>query len=346
MIATGMRVIEWTFVQKLLRRIPVDELDATRLNVGTSDGLNANGDAKRLEVPRKSAPSEQPPTLGGALWDACDLCINLRGHGWNWARSWYFPPETRPTSSTNAFLASTLASAIKQLLLFDLALCTVRSFSPATFGSPTAIGGTIFDPSLSPYHRYAQSSFITFIGGIALCAVIQMAYDTWTVLCIFVFRQSPLRWPPLFDSPWFSTSLADCWGKRWHQLFRGSFISIGARPLTSLIGRAGGIMGAFFWSAILHDFGMWGIGRGTEFYSVGGFFLAMGFGCILEVLFKKATGMRVGGWAGWLWTMCWTIAWANPMMDAWARRGLVGSKFIPEEYMPSQILLHIFTDAA
>lgn len=98
-------------------------------------------------------------------------------------------------------------------------------------------------------------------------------------------------------------------------------------------------MGAFFWSAILHDFGMWGMGRGTEFWSVGGFFLLMGVGCVLEASFKKVTGLKVGGWLGWLWTVIWMAVWGNLMVDAWARRGLFGSKFMPDGYMPFQVLL-------
>jgi len=337
MITAGMRATEWAFVQKPLKRISVDELKVTQFNADSSDELN--GTANGLNVPGKTPPFEQHLTLWGALWDAFDLCLNLRGHGWNWARKWYFPPETRPTSSTPAFLISTLVSAIKQFLLFDLALISARCLSPAIFGSSTEVGGTIFDHSLPPYRRYTQSSLITFAAGMVVCASLQMTYDILTVVCIVILRQHPTQWPPLFDSPWFSTSVADCWGRRWHQVFRGSFIGVGARPLTFLIGRVGGIMGAFFWSAILHDFGMWGMGRGTEFYSVGGFFLAMGLGCVLETFFKKATGMKVGRWAGWLWTMCWTMAWGNFMVDAWARRGLIGSRFIPEEYMPSKILL-------
>ena len=335
MLIAGMRVVEWTFVQKPLRRIPVGELDVPQIGGAAHDDLTviANGH----HMPEKSTLPEQPPTFLGVLWDACELSFNLRGHGWNWGQHWYFPPERRPTSSTSAFLTSTLVSAIKHLLLLDLTLNTIRSFSPSTFGS--SIGGTIHPPSLTPYHRYAQSTFITLAAGITICAAIQLGYDILTIICILILRQYPTQWPPLFDSPWLSTSLADCWGRRWHQIFRGSFIGVGARPLSFLVGRVGGVIGAFFWSAILHDFGMWGMGRGTEFWSVGGFFLCMGCGCILEALFKKTTGLKVGGWTGWLWTMLWALGWGNLLVDAWARRGLIGNTFLPEPYMPSQILL-------
>jgi len=116
-------------------------------------------------------------------------------------------------------------------------------------------------------------------------------------------------------------------------------VGLGAKPLSFLIGRVGGVMGAFIWSAILHDFAMWGIGKGTEFKSVGLFFLMAGVGCILEALFKRLTAMRVGGLAGWLWTISWTVGWGQLLVDAYARRGLVGSKFVPDGYMPSQILM-------
>jgi len=234
------------------------------------------------------------------------------------------------------FLLSTLISSMTHLLLFDVTLSIARSFSPLTYGS--SVGGTIYNPSIPPYHRYAQSTFITIVGGITIYAIVQTVYDIFTIVSIIILQHHPAQWPPIFDSPWRSTSLVSCWGRRWHQCLRGIFVSIGAKPLSFLIGRVGGVMGAFIWSAILHDLGLWGMGKGTEFWSVGLFFLMNGVGCIIEALFQNATGLKVGGWAGWLWTMGWLAGWGNLMVDAFARRGLLGSKFVPEGYMPSQIL--------
>ena len=53
----------------------------------------------------------------------------------------------------------------------------------------------------------------------------------------------------------------------------------------------------------MHDLGMWGLGQGTEFRAVGGFFPSMGVGAALEHGFKEVTGCRVGGLWGWAWTM-------------------------------------------
>lgn len=329
MIVLGMRVTEWTFVKRPLKRLSVNEPSVSQF-CGHTTGVNLNEDAEPSEGSISGTQITQ------ALWNACDLIFNMRGHGWNWAQGWRPPRETRPTSSTTAFLSVTSFSVFGHFLLFDLLLNIIRSFSPSTFGSPT--GGTIYDPSLSCFPRYTRSTFISLLSGTAIYAMVQMGYDISTIISILIFRQDPVQWPPIFDSPWRSTSLIACWSKRWHQALRSPFINIGAKPLSFLVGRVGGVMGAFLWSAVLHDWGLWGTGRGTDFWGVGGFFLMMGVGCIVETLFKKTTGLKVDGWAGWLWTMSWVVGWGNILIDAYARKGILGNTFMPKEYMPSQIL--------
>jgi len=98
-------------------------------------------------------------------------------------------------------------------------------------------------------------------------------------------------------------------------------------------------MGAFAVSGVLHDLGMWGLGRGTEFSTVGGFFLFMGVGAALERGFKQVTGRRVGGIWGWAWTMVWTIGWGTLMLDAWARRGMIAADFFPDGLRPGKSLV-------
>jgi hypothetical protein len=296
----AMRSLEWTFYQKPLRRIYTSSL---------KDDFEGGC-----------------PSLSSALWDACDLTSNFRGIDWSWSQGFRVPKENRPTTSTLAFLICTGLSAILHFAIFDVSVHSVRSFSPLTFGCPT--GGSIFDTSLSPVTRYARSSLITLLSGIMFYAVIQWINDLNTINIIILFRQSSSRWPPLFDAPWRATSVADFWGKRWHQLFRSSFAQVGAKPLSFFIGRAG-VLGAFCLSGILHDWGMWAMGRGSYFGSVGGFFLMMSFGCILEDLFRRVSGRKVQGWWGWLWTMTWMVGWGNWLVDAWARTGLLGSTIMP-----------------
>ena len=73
---------------------------------------------------------------------------------------------------------------------------------------------------------------------------------------------------------------------------------------------------------------MWGFGRGTEFRNVGGFFVLMGVGVVLEHAFEGMTGWRitrVGGFWEWVWTMVCTIGWCTLMIDALARRGMAAT---------------------
>ncbi|KAH9168366.1 hypothetical protein EDB89DRAFT_1909345 [Lactarius sanguifluus] len=103
--------------------------------------------------------------------------------------------------------------------------------------------------------------------------------------------------------------------------------------------RPGALIGAFAVSAVLHHFAMWGIGYGSEFSTAGGFFLLMGVGVAIEVAFKKVTGMRVGGFFGWLWTMLWVLVWGMLMIDAWGRHGMLASEFFPTRLRPGKPLV-------
>ena len=297
-----MRVIEWTISSHPLQRV----------------------DGHPAPSPAKGEGSAKPIALKTALWDALDLISNFRGIDWDWSRDNCMPKETRPTDSTPTFLAYTALSALTHLALFDTSLHTFRTISPSTFRSPA--GGTIFDSTLPPLERYTRSTAMTLLSGIVFYAIIQCIYDLNTITMILLFRQKPSRWPPLFDAPWRATSVANFWGKRWHQLFRSSFVSIGVKPGSYFAGRAGAVYGAFLVSAILHDWGMWPMARGLQFSRVGGFFLAMGLGCILE----ERSSVKTRGWSGWAWTMLWVVGWGNLLVDAWARTGLLSGTIFPD----------------
>jgi hypothetical protein len=98
-------------------------------------------------------------------------------------------------------------------------------------------------------------------------------------------------------------------------------------------------MGAFAVSAVLHDLSMWGLGRGTEFRTVGGFFLLMGVGAALEHAFKAVTGRLVGGIWGWVWTMGWTTAWGTLLIDAWVRGGMCETDSVSDGLRPGKLLV-------
>lgn len=271
------------------------------------------------------------------LWDTIDLTVNLRGHGWNWSQGIKIPRDARPTHSRSAFLLSTSVELVKYLLISDHLHWVVQWFGPTTIGAPS--GGTIHDTTLPPIQSFLRSAFISFLSGLVVCSAIQAAYHVFTLLGVAIFNQHPLQWPPVFNFPWLATSLTDFWSSRWHQIFRDIFVSVGGKPLYMLIGRAGGVMGAFLVSAILHDIGLWGMGRGSEFSSVGGYFLVQGLGIILEHTWKRFTGSRVEGIAGRIWAYMWVVMWGQLIVDAWCRKGLCASSFYPDAFRPSYFTL-------
>ena len=282
-------------------------------------------------------PYQRHKPSNNIVLDATDLCFNLRGVGWSWSKGLKIARESRNTASRPKFLFTTFIYVLLYNTLFDLAHFTVVSFDPHNLGSPTGV--SIFDPSLPPIQRYSRSTLICFISGLTIYYAIQTLFLLVCLLAVGIFRQSPTLWPPLFHKPWFSTSLNQLWSSRWHQVFRDSFINFGGRPLYHLFGRFGAVLGAFLASAVLHWIALWGMGNGTDFLRVGGFFLMMGLGTIIEHFFKSLTGHHVGGFFGWVWTMFWVLGWGNMLIDAWSTRGLIGSIFFPPGCRPAVLIL-------
>jgi len=200
-------------------------------------------------------------------------------------------------------------------------------------------GDTIFDPTLSMVPRCAWAAFYTVCGAVVVYSSVDMYQHIATLIGRILLQQSAWQWPPVSNRPWMSTSVTQFWSFRWHQVFRHMFVVFGSRPGQVLLGRPGALVGAFAVSGLMHDLGMWGLGRGTEFSTVGGFFLLMGVGAALEHGFKQVTGRRVGGLWGWAWTMAWTISWGTLMIDAWARRGMIAADFFPDGLRPGKSLV-------
>ncbi|KAJ3800697.1 membrane bound O-acyl transferase family-domain-containing protein [Lentinula aff. detonsa] len=308
MTTLGFRTIVWVQSSQPYKRLQRIETDSGRVS-GSTIAYNGRGQL---------------------YLDASDLAFGLRGIGWNWSQGLHIPSETRPTSSKTSFAFWTLHSLAFHVLVFDFLHYLVQRFGPGTFG--TIFGGSIFDESLPPLIRFCRSTFISFLCGLVVHCAIQIAYDFCTLIGVVVLRQLPAQWPPIFDEPWRADSLSDFWAKRWHQLFRHFFIGLGWVPLYYVFGRFGGVLGAFFVSGILHYLGLWGLGNGSDVFGMIGFFMLMGVGVILEGFWRKLTGYRVGGWIGRIWTALWLLGWSNILVDAWARKGLIGSLFIPDPY--------------
>jgi hypothetical protein len=222
--------------------------------------------------------------------------------------------------------------------MFDLLLYSVQAFGPQTIGTPA--GGSIFDMSLPLVPRFLRAGIISVLTGFLVYFAINSVYLVLTFPAILIFRQSPEDWPPLFAQPWLSTSLNEFWSFRWHQLFRDNFISLGGLPIAFLTGsRSGALLGSFCASGLLHYLGQWGMARGSDFLGIGGFFIMMGVGTLLERRWKKVTGCHVCGIMGWLWTYTWVAIWGVFLVEGWVTRGLGGSYFMPAGWRPGAIVM-------
>lgn len=305
MFVVAMRMIEWAFLQKPIARV---------------------------------SPPENPRNL---FLDAFNLMFNMRGLGWDWSHGVYVPPETRPTTSRWTFTLTTLLYALHDLLICDTLHTLVQLASPHTFGSTT--GGSILDPALPPLLRYTRSSILTVLSGAVIYHALSMMYHFATVLalCLPGLRQHqhPADWPPLSAAPWRATSLADFWARRWHQTFRRAFVQVAGRPLRAVLGRFGAVLGVFALSGVLHDWCIWGMGRGTDFARLGGFFVLNGVGVALEAAWERVSGRKVGGWPGWAWTMFWMTCTAHLLVDAWLERGLAGGQLVHPKMRPGKLLI-------
>jgi hypothetical protein len=279
----------------------------------------------------QNVPIEQRFSISRVLLDAFDLFGNLRGIGWSkLSPRW----RTVPPSESIPFV---FASFLFNITVFDATQYLIQRVSPTVSSNPS--GGSIFDPNLSFFPRNALAALAGICGGVWTYSLVEMLYRVGVLVGRVVLRQPASHWPPVSHRPWLSTSIHEFWSVRWHQLFRHLFIVFGARPGGALLGRPGALMGAFAVSAALHHVAVWGMGYGSDFKSVGGFFLLMGLGAAMEVGFEMATGMRVQGFSGWLWTMLWTLMWGTLMIDGWTRHGLLASEFFPERLRPGKALI-------
>lgn len=277
-------------------------------------------------TPQFYAAGPLPLRIRQVFPDALDLCHNIRGCGWNWSRHLKIPRETRPTSSTRAFAIVTLASLLRYLAFLDASQYAVQWISPIL---RTARGGSIFDTNLSPSIRYPTSFLLMALIGLFLYSYIQIVYHIMTLFGALIFRQDISLWPPVFDTPWMSTSLTEFWGRRWHQLLRNVCTTVGQKCPPSPSGCTRRVFAAFLTSGIFHSLFLWGIGRGADFMHVTGFLMANGTGVVLEDKWRELTGNRMGGWYGMSWRYMWFFGSVGVFMDAWATRGFFDSSFLP-----------------
>ncbi|KAF9237188.1 hypothetical protein BU15DRAFT_76194 [Melanogaster broomeanus] len=273
-----------------------------------------------------------------ALWNAWDLLVNVRGVGWNWSRGLIVPKPVFERRSRTGFVLWSAVHFAFHILAFQATLQVVRILSPEDFSSVT--GGSVYDPSLPPVLQLFRCVTISYLVVLTIYFGMEWYYHLLAMLCVTVFQQYPSQWPPPLDSPWLSTSLKDFWGRRWHQMFRHTFLMVGGRPFNFLFGRLGGVIGVFLVSGIWHDLELRSVGRGN-FVVVVGFFTMNGVGVVLRARLEEGQREICGGIWGWMWTFTWMTLWGVPIVDEWVKAGRIAaiSEIIPAVLKQSLVLV-------
>ncbi|KAL4071675.1 hypothetical protein V8B97DRAFT_2023804 [Scleroderma yunnanense] len=292
----------------------------------------------RQPYKRDNVREAESTSIPMALWNAWDLLLSLRGIGWNWSQGVPVPKPSAETRSRVRFLLFAAARVVFFGLAFDAFTEAIRAFFQNT--SPLN-GDTIFNQSLLPITRYLQAFGMAYLTVWMAYFAMQWAYYFLAIFCVIVFYQHPSQWPPLFDSPWLSTSLSELWGRRWHQMLRYAFFSVGGVPLSYVFGHVGLVLGTFLLSGLFHDIEIRAVGRGGNSLIEVGFFVMNGVGILLERAWAKAKGRRVRGIYGWVWTFSWLAIWGIPVVDLWAKSGRFGFDTFPAGFKPAMSLLSL-----
>jgi hypothetical protein len=284
---------------------------------------------------RRTAAQIRPTNdhiLPAWLYDAFEVTYAFRGTGWVFGKYTHVPKEFRPKEFA-PFFRATLQSFLRNFLILDFLESLLKLFPGV--GDP--MGGSIFYPELPPFQRYLVSTTIHMLTGSCLLAGFQMVYDLITLTSIS-FGSSTSSWPPIMDDPWSAESMHIFWGKRWHQQLRHTFVVFGGLPGKWLAGNLGAVFGTFIASGLYHECAIYAMGRGWD-NGVILFFALQGPVLVLERVWRRVTGRRVGGWGGRLWVYFMMFVLAQPLVDSWHQRGLGGGMVVPPFISPTRLVL-------
>ncbi|KAF9242514.1 hypothetical protein BU15DRAFT_43748, partial [Melanogaster broomeanus] len=296
---------------------------------------NANGDASSSQYQELSAYTASPKhqLLPPWLYDTLEVMLAARGLGWQFGVGVHVPKERRPLER-HAFIRATVISIIKNYVMLDASVSFIRLVPEV--GSPQ--GGTIFRPYLPIPQRYILSTAINLATGACLVAGFEMTYGFITIFALTVLSSTPEMWPPIMDDPWRPDSLHIFWAKRWHQALRETFFVYGGFLGKWLAGNMGMLFGTFIGSGLYHELSAYALGKGFD-WDVMLFFIVQAPLILLEKLWHRVTGHRVGGIYGSLWVYFCVLVTGQLLANSWYSRGLGGALIIPSAISPSRQLL-------
>ncbi|WRT65544.1 uncharacterized protein IL334_002489 [Kwoniella shivajii] len=277
--------------------------------------------------------------------------------------SWLPWPKVKRTR-TQAFIRH-LSIAIKNYIIFDTFLYMIRYFGSNTIGSNLPVSNALYRfshentfiifPSIhffdledsgqvsgrkqmgmgtgiiAPWYLVEFAVELSVAVGVWLG--ISAGYHFLGAICVGTGFWETESWEiDLFDNPLKADSLLDFWGRRWHQFFRHHFILYSSLILGLLkLPRSSGniLFLSFILSGAMHSLGQWSMSPNPPLLPLFALFPLSGLGCILEVLFKRYTGKKVGGIWGRIWTWSAMLLIGRLGTIAWVDSGVGGSYLTP-----------------
>lgn len=169
---------------------------------------------------RTGAVQPMPTTITGRALYALDLTTSLRGTSWVTETNWDFAPRI-----VRAQQQRMLAQGMTRARFLRRALRTLLLQYFVVDAFDTLNKGRRWDTrTLHPVTSLPWLEQLPYTVSVCVGTITAIVVEHNLMALIFVSCGAPVEgWPPMFDSPFSASSLADLWTTRWHSIFRRSF---------------------------------------------------------------------------------------------------------------------------
>ena len=323
-LAVGMAVISLYGIMRIIDTNLVTAIDRTiPFYIQTSTG--------------KALPA--PTGLKDRLAFTIDYATSLRGLSWFGDRHWSWAPSPLLRAPTrNVPRREFVVRSLRSLILHYLVIDIIDSIDKSRKWDTT----NRFPVTSLSIPEQILFSICVCMGTVLSITVTHTLFAGAAV----ALGSSPVSWPPMFDRPFQSVSLADFWSRRWHAIFRRVFTRLSSLIMPFLpipdgyyrLRTAARAVIIFALSASMHILLMYRLELSDPShpsllqtfldYSVMAFFLAQPVGLAIEALAirplveKTFSGekartnvMRIWAWGFMLWS-------GRYWSDVWVKRGL------------------------